>query len=117
MIRRIRPLPQVIIFNSLGEQEPVVEKIQRELSCEMASLSDLLHCENQDGVALVFLMQDEPDKRNFYEKVLFIQQDYASLLRYLSIHAPRYLAKAFAPDVWHMVDLRIFDRYEAYDLQ
>ncbi len=117
MIRRIRPLPQVIIFNSLGEQEPVVEKIQRELSCEMASLSDLLHRENQDGVALVFLMQDEPDKRNFYEKVLFIQQDYASLLRYLSIHAPRYLAKAFAPDVWHMVDLRIFDRYEAYDLQ
>lgn len=117
MIQTIRPLPQVVILNSLGEQKPVLEKIQRELSGEVADLEALLHREDRDGVALVFLMQDGPGKRKFYEKVLFIQQDYASLLRYLSIHAPRYLAKAFAPDVWHMVDLRIFDRYEAYDLQ
>ena len=117
MIQRIRPLPQVIIFNSLGEQKQKKKKIQRELSGEAAGLEELLRREDRDGVALVFLMQDGPGKRKFYEQILFIQQDYASLLRYLSIHAPRYLAKAFAPDVWHMVDLRIFDRYEAYDLQ
>lgn len=49
--------------------------------------------------------------------MLLIEQDYLSLLSYLQIHAPRYLAKAFPPNAWHMVDLRIYDRYEAYELQ
>lgn len=49
--------------------------------------------------------------------MLLIEQDYLTLLSYLQIHAPRYLAKAFPPNAWHMVDLRIYDRYEAYELQ
>lgn len=117
VISKIRALPPIIVFNSLGEQKPVVDKIQAELQCERTGMDILLHRENDEGVIVAFLMEDSPGQRSFYDEVLFVKQDYTSLLAYLHIHAPRYLAKAFAPDVWHMVDLRIYDRYEAYDLQ
>lgn len=116
-ISKIRALPPSIVFNSLGEQKPVVDKIQEELQCERTGLESMLYRENDEGVIVAFLMKETPGGRHFYDEILFVQQDYTSLLAYLHIHAPRYLAKAFAPDVWHMVDLRIYDRYEAYDLQ
>ena len=117
MITAIRALPPMIVFNSLGEQQPVVDKIQSEFKCERTKIDDLLLRENNQGVIVAFLMNDNPTRREFYQETLFIEQEYASLLGDLRIHAPRYLAKAFEPDAWHMVDLRIFDRYEAYDLQ
>ena len=117
LIEAIRALPPCIIFNSLGEQEPVIQKIQSEFHCERAKWTELMLRENSEGVILAFLKNDTEALREFYVDGLFIQQEFVSLLAYLRIHAPRYLAKAFEPDVWHMVDLRIFDRYEAYDLQ
>lgn len=118
MIAQIRALPPSIVFNSLGEHRPVVDKIQSEFACERSTWETLLYRENDEGVVVTFLMEDEPgQQRKFYEETLFIHQEYSSLLAYLRIHAPRYLAKAFAPNAWHMVDLRIYDRYEVYDLQ
>ncbi len=117
LISAIRALPPMIVFNSLGEQQPVVDKIQSEFQCERTQIDNLLLRENNQGVIVAFLMNDNPTRREFYHETLFIEQEYATLLGYLRIHAPRYLAKAFEPDAWHMVDLRIFDRYEAYDLQ
>lgn len=117
LIASMRALPQVIVFNSLGEHAPVVDKIQAEFQCERTATSDLLLRENNEGVIVVFLMKETETGREFYQDTLFIQQPFAELVNYLRIHAPRYLAKAFAPNAWHMVDLRIYDRYEVYDLQ
>ena len=113
----VRALPQIIVFNSLGEQQPVVDKIQKEMQCERIRLEEMLYRENDEGVVIVFLKEEQAGQRRFYEEALVAKYDYVNLLGYLRIHAPRYLAKAFAPDVWHMVDLRIYDRYEAYALQ
>lgn len=117
LIITMRALPQVIVMNSFGEPLPVVDKIQAEFQCERASMHDLLLRENDEGVMVAFLMKETESNREFYQDALFISQPYAELVHYLRIHAPRYLAKAFAPNAWHMVDLRIYDRYEVYDLQ
>ncbi len=117
LVASMRALPQVVVFNSLGEPAPVVDKIQAEFQCERTATKDLLLRENNEGVIVAFLMNETAAGREFYGETLFVQQPYAELISYLRIHAPRYLAKAFAPDVWHMVDLRIYDRYEVYDLQ
>lgn len=117
MIDSIKVQPPSILFNSLGDHEPVIKKIQSEFKCERAKLEELMQRENGQGVILAFLMSDSGPRREFHMDALFIQQEFVSLLAYLRIHAPRYLAKAFEPNAWHMVDLRIFDRYEAYDLQ
>ena len=117
LITAMRALPQVIVFNSLGEHTPVVDKMQGEFQCERVAIRDVLHRENNEGVIVVFLMQDTEGKHTFYKDALFVQQTYEDLIGYLCIHAPRYLAKAFMPNAWHMVDLRIYDRYEVYDLQ
>ena len=116
-ITAIRALPPVIVFNGMGNISAVMEKMASEFSCENTGLEALLHRENNEGVLVVFLREDVPGQRKFYDKLLFVRQDYASLSKYLTIHAPRYLAKAFAPDAWHMVDLRMYDRYEAYEVQ
>lgn len=117
MITNIRALPPMIIFNGMGNIAALTEKMQKEFSCEAVGLDGLLHHENNEGVLVTFLVEDMPGQRKFHDKLLFVHQEYASLLKYLSIHAPRYLAKAFAPDAWHMVDIRMFDRYEAYEVQ
>ena len=117
LITAVRALPQVIVFNSLGEHAPVVDKMQAEFQCERVAIRDVLQRENNEGVIVAFLMQETEGKRAFYHDALFVQQPYEDLIDYLRIHAPRYLAKAFAPNAWHMVDLRIYDRYEVYDLQ
>ena len=117
LIASMRALPQVIAFNSLGEHAPVVDKIQAEFQCERTSIKELLLRENNEGVIVAFLMNEEASGRMFYQDALLIRRPYTELVSYLSIHAPRYLAKAFAPNAWHMVDLRIYDRYEVYDLQ
>ena len=116
-IAAVRALPPVVIFNGMGNVEAVMEKMLKEFPCEASGLDALLHRENNEGVLLVFLREDVSGQRKFHDKLLFVQEDYASLLKYLTIHAPRYLAKAFAPDAWHMVDIRMFDRYEAYEVQ
>ncbi len=116
-IRMIRALPQSIIVNTLGKPKPIVDKISSELQCERICTGELLRRENREGVLITFLTEDNYGARSFYDEILFVQQDFAQLAGYLKIHAPRFLAKAFEPDVWHMVDLRIFDRYEAYELQ
>lgn len=113
----IRALPQMIIFNSLGNSRPVLDKIQQEIPCERIVLEDALHRENHEGILVMFLKEDDQNGRRFYEEALLADYDYGKLMSYLKIHAPRYLAKAFQPDEWHMVDLRIYDRYEAYNLQ
>ena len=112
-----RALPQIIVFNSLGEHGPVVDKIQAEFQCERTTTRDLLFRENNEGVIVAFLMGETETGREFCKDTLFVNQPYAELMSYLRIHAPRYLAKAFEPNAWHMVDLRIYDRYEVYDLQ
>ena len=117
LITAVRALPQVVVFNSLGEYAPVADKMQAEFQCERVAIRDVLLRENNEGVIVVFLMQDAEGRRAFYRESLFVQQPYEDLIGYLRIHAPRYLAKAFAPNAWHMVDLRIYDRYEVYDLQ
>ena len=117
LVTSMRALPQVIVFNSLGEHNPVVDKIQAEFQCERTTTQDLLFRENNEGVIVAFLIGETEAGREFCKDTLFINQPYAELMSYLRIHAPRYLAKAFEPNAWHMVDLRIYDRYEVYDLQ
>lgn len=114
----LQVLPKLILFNALGNVEAVMNKIQREYGCQRDNLKTLLQSYESDaGVAVVFLEKESGERRSFYHDGLFITDTYDRVFDHLHIHAPRYLAKAFAPNAWHMVDLRVYDRYESYDLQ
>ena len=60
MIRHIRALPPSIVFNSLGEHQPVVDKMQAEFVCERSAWNTLLYKENDEGVIVTFLQQEGP---------------------------------------------------------
>lgn len=117
LITDIHALPPLILFNGLGDISAVINKLKKELPCHDLPTDALFKQTNNEGTIVVFLKDDSQEIYSFYEDSLLIDQEYSALLTYLRIHAPRYLAKAFAPNAWHMVDLRVFDRYEAYTLQ
>jgi len=117
LVKTVITPPPVILFNSLGETAPVIQKIQKEFQGEILKLDEIRNKNRMNGVLLLFLETDGIAGKKLGKEALFIRQDFDSTQEYLRIHAPRYLAKAFEPDIWHMVDIRIYDRYEAYDLQ
>lgn len=118
LIKGVKAVPKTIFMNGLGNIAPVLEKIQKELGGQKAPFKTLKEADPENGVIVAFLENnDEEHLGTIYPESLYIPKDYSELYRYLSIHAPRYLSKAFPVDAWHMVDIRIYDKYEAYDLQ
>jgi len=115
----LQVLPKIVLFNSVSNVNAVLSKIKAEYNCEEYSFAELLrNCQDYNGAMVVFLEKKVDGQNAFYKNCLFINNDaYEHIVDQLKIHAPRYLAKAFAPNVWHMVDLRVYDRYEAYDVQ
>lgn len=114
---RVRPLPQTVVFNALGDSAATIDKIEKEVAATRTTLDHAIKEGWSEGSIILFLTSDDEHGRIFAEEMLYIDKNIKKVYPYLQIHAPRYLAKAFAPDTWHMVDLRIFDRYEAYALQ
>lgn len=115
----LQVLPKIVLFNSINNVNAVLTKVKVEYNCEEHSFADMLrNFKDYNGAMVVFLQKKLDGQSTFYKNCLFINNDgYEHIVDQLKIHAPRYLAKAFAPNVWHMVDLRVYDRYEAYDLQ
>ncbi len=69
MITHIRALPPSIVFNSLGEHQPVVDKIQSEFPCECSDWSTLLYKENDEGVIVTFCWKMDQGSANFMTKL------------------------------------------------
>lgn len=115
----LQVLPKIILFNSINNVKAVLTKVKTEYNCEEHSFADMLrNCKDYSGAMVVFLRKKVDGQNSFYKNCLYINNDaYEHVVDQLKIHAPRYLAKAFAPNAWHMVDLRVYDRYEDYDVQ
>ena len=121
MIAEARTLPKTIFMN-VGKETADIEAVHsmmvQELGGIKALLSEVAEIPNKEG-ALVYFLHESQENRGVmaYEECIYIDGDYAETLGYLKIHAPRYLAKAYAADAWHMVDIRIHDTNMKYKEQ
>lgn len=116
-IIKVVPLPPMILFNALGDVQAIVETMARELNGKRIRLPETVKNPDDHKVFIAFLIDNETLQARSYEFFLEVEEDPLFLRNYLRIHAARFLASAFPADTWHMVDLHIYDRYEAYDLQ
>lgn len=122
IIEHIQALPRAIFFNVLkefGDIKAAKEKIASEFTAQTISFAEIktLAPDTADGTLVYFLYSD--DKRLLLSgtNCLYIEQSYHATLNYLHIHAPRYLAKAYPIDSWHLVTIRMQDNYEKYNAQ
>ena len=121
IVSEIKMLPQSIFINlglTGGNTEAVVGKIANELNAQRIALGDVCSIDEKKGAIIVFLNDNHHDQYSVsVNDLLYVKDSYAEVLNYLKIHAPRYLAKAYPFDAWHIVEVRIFDEREKYSAQ
>ena len=120
-IEEVKVLPQSIFMNmgnTGGDTEAVINKVASELNAQKIAIADAYEISEREGALVVFL---NDSKNGQYitasNDLLYVKDNYAEVLSYLKIHAPRYLAKAYPFDAWHIVEVRIFDEREKYSAQ
>lgn len=118
-LKQVHTKPPVILFNALGDVATVIAQIQTEFAGKRLSLGDLsrLKAPDDNQAIIAFLTHNETEEAQLYHEFLQVEASPIHMQAYLRIHAARYMAKAFPEDAWHMVEVRVFDRYQAYDLQ
>jgi len=121
MIAEARTLPKTIFMNvgkEIADVEAIKSAMVKELGGIKAMLSEVAEIPSKEGALVYFLHESKENQGSMaYEECLYIDGDYAETLAYLKIHAPRYLAQAYATDAWHMVDIRLHDTNMKYKEQ
>lgn len=122
-IQKITALPRTIFFNTLkdfGDIPAVKQKIATELQAQAVGLDKIseIHSPDTHGALICFLYSDANELWHLSgSNCLYLNRDYHAVLNYLRIHAPRYLAKAYPVDAWHLVTIRMQDNSEQYTAQ
>lgn len=119
-LNKITALPRAIFFNILkdfGDIKAAEAKISAEMGAQMLTLPEISNLSSPKGALVCFLSSEKSLCRLAASHVLYLEKDYYYLLNYLMIHAPRYLAKAYPTDAWHLVTIRMQDNYEKYTAQ
>ena len=119
-IEEIKVLPQSVFMNmgnNGGNVEAVINKIALELNAQRIALDEVFQISANEGALIVFLNSRQNSDLLAAGDILYVKDNFAETLSYLKIHAPRYLAKAYPFDAWHIVEVRIFDEREKYSAQ
>lgn len=119
LIKDVRNAPRILILRVIGEMEQVMGQIQEDLGGELGSFKDMLDSGSQH-TTLVSLTE-KPLNRNMkisdlFSKTLRLEGNHAYFLKELRMHALKYLNAGIGNRDWHEIEIRIFDRYSAYEL-
>jgi len=119
LLGKTRTAPRIIMVRAMGDLENVIQEIQKDHGGSFGHFLILLDSGKEKGT--VVAVTDKPLHRNMkiddlYEKCLYIDQHFFTLFKNLRLHALKYLNKGIGNKDWHELEIRIYDRYSAYDL-
>ena len=119
LLGKIRSAPHVIIVRAMGDMEKVVQEIQRDHGGCLGNFMDLWNSGNDKGTLVA--ITDKPLHCNIgindlYEKCLYTDQRFYPLFKKLRLQALKYLNKGLGNKDWYEIEIRIYDRYSAYNL-
>lgn len=114
-----RIAPRVIVMRTFGDIEKIINKVREDYKCIEGSLIELLDNSNEKGTIIAFAKN--PINKlmtisDFYEKALCIEEKYSKLFKDMRMHALRYLNEGLGNKDWYEIEIKIYDRYSAYDL-
>jgi len=119
LIGKIRTAPHIIMVRAMGDLEKVIHEIHEDNGGLFGTFMELLNSGKEKGTLVA--VTDKPMHRNMrvndlYEKCLYIDQNFYSLFKMLRLHALKYLNKGLGNKDWYEIEIRIYDRYSAYNL-
>ena len=118
-MNKIRTAPRIIMVRAIGDMEKVIQEIHKDHGGSFGTFMDLWNAGRERGTLIA--ITDKPLHRNLeikdlYEKILYSQNRSYSLFKSLRLHSLKYLNKGLGNKDWYEIEIRIYDRYSAYDL-
>lgn len=118
-LSKTRIAPRIIMVRAMGELESVIQEIHKDHGGRIGSFMILLDAGKEKGTLVA--VTDKPLHRNIrvddlYEKCLYIDQRFFPLFKSLRLNSLKYLNIGIGNKDWYEIEIRIFDRYSAFDL-
>jgi hypothetical protein len=120
LVSNSRLAPRIIVMRALGDTEKILEEIGKDHKGIFGNFSNILSENNNKGNIITLSenrLNSEVRLPNAYEKALYVEEEYYSLIRSLRTHALRYINEAMGNKDWYELEIRIYDRYGEYKLQ
>jgi hypothetical protein len=119
LLRKIRTAPRIIIVRAMGDIDKVIHEIKEDHGGSFGTFMELWNAGNEKGTLVA--VTDKPLHRNMgvtdlYEKCLYTDQRFYPLFKKIRLQALKYLNKGIGNKDWYEIEIRIYDRYSAYDL-
>lgn len=118
-VRKTRIAPRIIMMRAMGNLENVIQEIYKDHGGTLGPFMILLDSGKEKGT--VIAITDKPLHCNLrvsdlYEKCLYMDEHFYTLFKKMRLHALKYLNKGIGNKDWYEIEIRIYDRYSAYNL-
>jgi hypothetical protein len=119
LFEKVRTAPRIIMVRAMGDMDKVIQEVHKDHGGLFGTFMELWNSGKEKGTLVA--ITDKPMHRNLrvndlYEKCLYIDQRFYPLFKKLRLHALKYLNKGLGNKDWYEIEVRIYDRYSAYDL-
>lgn len=116
---KVRLLPRFLNFRITGDPESVIDQICNDFSGRRGKLEDLVQDTSDKGTAVLFT--EKPLNRaltmeDIFEDILYINMSPHILYEQLQWRALSYFNSALEDREWNLVEIRIYDTYNRYQL-
>lgn len=117
---KVRSAPSIIVMRYFGDVEKIIDEIKLDYDCKEGDFVELLDQGNDKGVILSFTdrsLKSDVYIKSMYKKALYIKIPYEIFMADMRMQALRYINEGLGKKDWYELEIRIFDRYSAYELQ
>lgn len=119
MIETIRPGANLIIMRSTGNLDDVIKAVQKDLGGEIIAYKDYI--KNDDSDYTIIGLTEKPISKgivasDFNDNFLILKGEYGKIKAELRMQALSYLNIGIGNKDWNEIEIRIYDKFNAYNL-
>lgn len=119
MITRTRVAPRIIIMRLFGNADYIIDEISQDYNGREGGFYELLNDFNHRGTIVAFSQKPLNVKMTMSDlntRALFVEHRSGYLLKNFRIDALRYINEGLDKKDWYEMEIKIYDRYSAYEL-
>ncbi len=120
IISTVRRAPSIVIMRVFGDVQKVMDKIAEDYDAVIGSFEEQLEQANDYGIILAFTedsLKNSITVKSLYPEVMYINMRYEDFMTDMRMQVLRYINEGIDKRDWYELEIRIYDRYEAYSLQ
>lgn len=117
-IDTVRSAPHIVLVRALGDIAKAVARAKKDIMASSENFATLIDTK-ADGTILCFTgapLGTPVGYEQVWPESLYVTGDYRATIKLLKRYGLRYLNEGLGKD-WYDLDIKVYDRYESYDLQ